>query len=82
MKMMFLKMKRGGTIEVNSSYPYVLNPQARLTKDCAHSLHPPLSSTFRSVSLLLEEGKDWIGKKAVLLSVVRCCCAGGLGPFC
>ena len=57
----FWRWSRGGTIGVNSSYLYVLNPQARFTKRCAHSLHPPLSSTFRRVSFLLEEGKDWIG---------------------
>ena len=66
---------------MNSSYLYVLNPQARFTKRCAHSLHPPLSSTFRRVSFLLEEGKDWIGKKAVVLVSSRVWSHRRIGPI-
>ena len=44
---------------VNSSYLYVLNPQARFTKHCAHSLYPLLSSTFRRVSSGGGERLDW-----------------------
>ena len=65
MEMMVLKMKPGGDHGSKVQLWFIF----WILRQDLPKIPPPLppASTFRSVSFLLEEEKDWIGKKVVLL---------------